>query len=38
MFSFIIMVGIGFYKGMDPVYHKIEAVKYEGYISSRKIQ
>jgi len=37
VFSFIIVLGMGFYKVMDLVYHKTEARKYEGYISSRKI-
>lgn len=38
MFSFIIVLGIGFYKDMDLVKHQIEALKYEEYVTIRKIQ
>lgn len=38
MFYFIIVLEIGFYKGMDLVYWNVEAHKYGGYIRSRTIQ
>lgn len=38
MLYFIIGVEIGFYKGVDLVYGKIEVHRFEGYISSRAIQ